>query len=234
MDLELENINTVDNALSVIQQLHGRQYNVVRDGTTGYGIIPSEAGTVVPQFASFDPNRGASGEFFHTNYDTIHPYIIESIKEIADSGITGPIGPTGPAGSVGPTGPAGTVGGFLSIQRADSVVPDVKTGTTYQNIENMSLTTPTAGDYLMIFNCYFSADTASNDISFIFNINGTDISMTERLTRTSGNSNNLAISMTHYESGVSSGVNVVVRTRIVNANKTVTTKNRELILIRTA
>jgi hypothetical protein len=73
-----ENVETISNALEVISQLRGVDFNWKESGLKSSGVIAQEAEKIVPHLVSTNSTTGTKS----FNYDGLIGVLIEAVKEL--------------------------------------------------------------------------------------------------------------------------------------------------------
>lgn len=127
------------------------------------------------------PNAPTTGRVKFYTYDdgggTLEPfYMLDDgvprtlIGDTGPSGSTGPQGPIGPIGPAGPTGPMNVEG--IITESSTVTLPNT---TTPQLIYTDSISLSTTGNHLLIVSLAVRAHSASNDMEFFVDFDGSQV-----------------------------------------------------------
>lgn len=75
-----ENIKDIDNALSIIKQLNGKQFNFKNSDKLSYGFIAQEIEKILPDIVYTDSTSGLKS----INYQSLIAFLVESIKQLSE------------------------------------------------------------------------------------------------------------------------------------------------------
>ena len=70
------NISSIENALEVILQLQGKQYNLNSTGETQFGFIAQDVQPILPSIVQSD------NEYLNISYIELIPFLVESVKQL--------------------------------------------------------------------------------------------------------------------------------------------------------